>query len=264
MSEQEGAGNDNPSQIERQPWFTIGGFWTFLVGLATILSFAVVVLQTSKNPDSDAERDNGTVREPRDQVQPVDDSAPTRFDDSSVRGSPAVLPSVPAENVIDEEVVQPAITVPDTPKREPEDQRRAPIETKAKKSEAPAPAVIIPPLRDIGLAQRLCESGTISVTFQPRHDDNRRYQQLGGAATVQVKNCVASTGKFSVPGSGYKDGEGTVGRNSLSFEFIYYSLQRNITCKVTASRIQSYSFPGAVSCEGSNDELSSRPAIIDI
>jgi hypothetical protein len=130
---------------------------------------------------------------------------------------------------------------------------------------APPPRDRLPRLPAIDLIGRICEAKTITVAFQVRPDDNRRYQQLGGAAVLRVGECNEASRSFTIDSNGANyTTPGTVGANSISLSFRYISLQRVIECVVSASGITEFSFSGTISCSGSNDSMDPRPARIDI
>lgn len=240
-------------------WSRLSRPGNFLVGVAGVLSclFAYLALQrqgsetmTSRPPTgADEITANSVVPDPETSTRgPLPDPSPTGSDQTGVT-APPVAPDVAAEKA-------------NEPSEDPSDQERERLERQVVPEAAPAPP---PPLPAIDLAGRICQNQVITINTNIVAGDNRRYTVLAGGRAIPIK-CDSERTFTIEPDASVSStpSRGTIGANSLSFQFKYYSLQRMITCTVNASRIVSFSFEGRISCTGSNNELESRPAQIDV
>jgi hypothetical protein len=120
---------------------------------------------------------------------------------------------------------------------------------------------IAPKLPAVDLLGRLCQTNTITVSFEMRPNDYHQYDVLNGSQVLRVR-CNGQR-NFTVIKDGYET-EGTVGRNAIDFVFQSNNGGAVITCNVSAAGITGFSFVGRISCQGSILPLESRPAHIDI
>jgi hypothetical protein len=131
----------------------------------------------------------------------------------------------------------------------------------------PPPAIRVaePP---IGILERICQRGRITLSFEISSFDAPSFVGIGGPRALEVSQCNRATGQFairSIDSNNLPMGEGAAQDYSLSLTFYAKGLRSDpVLCRVGGTRIISPMFQGRIVCTRAHYVLSERAVTIEM